>query len=501
MELDLKMQEVGCCEAARRVVVSHEETMETAIPEYCPDVARIVDTVGQLKIREKKMQGARLTISGTVRTTVLYTSEESAGLRSLTLSVQFSCTVDDERLRGCSSVCGSGRLQMVEARAVGARKIYIRALAEFEVEGILCPNRRICCDVPEDPALQVRRCQREVRLLSRVLEREFSFHQECRPGPDDGVPEDLLLDRLTLHVTGCQRLSSKLIVKGEAALSLLYRTKEQRLDCCDLLLPFSQVVDGAELPEQAEYCPEVWVQDSDVRLIRMDDGVGFGVSARIGLVLKVYEQILLDYVEDLYSTADEVKTQRHCSELTTPLPPEILRQETVQTLEFGQREAFACITALECGGVTVAQELDGTVLRTELHLQLLYLDESGTPVSTQRTAELEIHTPLHPEAARAVCAPVIVHNGPQRCEIRIPVDFFLYRTELTRLDSVSAAELLPAEGGERPSVVLRRTEKGESLWEIAKAYRTAPAVIESANHLEQGAPLSEGMLLIPRVRT
>ena len=134
-------------------------------------------------------------------------------------------------------------------------------------------------------------------------------------------------------------------------------------------------------------------------------------------------------------------------------------------------------------------------------VKILYLDESGTPVSTQRTAELEIHTPLHPEAARAVCAPVIVHHGPQRCEIRIPVDFFLYRTELTRLDSVSAAELLPAEGGERPSVVLRRTEKGESLWEIAKVYRTAPAVIESANHLEQGAPLSEGMLLIPRVRT
>ena len=70
----------------------------------------------------------------------------------------------------------------------------------------------------------------DLRLLSRVLEREFSFHQECRPGPDDGVPEDLLLDRLTLRVTGCQRLSSKLIVKGEAALSLLYRTKEQLLD-------------------------------------------------------------------------------------------------------------------------------------------------------------------------------------------------------------------------------------------------------------------------------
>ena len=31
MELTLKLQEIECCETFHRVVVSHEETMETAI--------------------------------------------------------------------------------------------------------------------------------------------------------------------------------------------------------------------------------------------------------------------------------------------------------------------------------------------------------------------------------------------------------------------------------------------------------------------------------------
>ena len=82
MELELKFTEVTGCEPVGDLVTTQEESMETAIPEYCPDMARIVDTVGQLRLREKHLTGQQLTVSGSVVLTVLYTSEESTGLRS-----------------------------------------------------------------------------------------------------------------------------------------------------------------------------------------------------------------------------------------------------------------------------------------------------------------------------------------------------------------------------------------------------------------------------------
>ena len=57
------------------------------------------------------------------------------------------------------------------------------------------------------------------------------------------------------------------------------------------------------------------------------------------------------------------------------------------------------------------------------------------------------------------------------------------------------------EKGERPSVLLRRIEKGERLWDVAKACRADPRMIEKANHLEPDSPLPECLLLIPRIRT
>ena len=87
MELVLQFTDLTCWEKTGHAVVSHEETMETAIAEYCPDMTRIVSACGQLYIREKTASEERATVSGTVRVTVLYTSEESAGLRSLAVSV------------------------------------------------------------------------------------------------------------------------------------------------------------------------------------------------------------------------------------------------------------------------------------------------------------------------------------------------------------------------------------------------------------------------------
>ena len=62
MELELKFAELACCEPVGDLVTTQEESMETAIPEYCPDIARIVDTVGQLRLREKHPAGQQLTV-------------------------------------------------------------------------------------------------------------------------------------------------------------------------------------------------------------------------------------------------------------------------------------------------------------------------------------------------------------------------------------------------------------------------------------------------------
>ena len=498
MELELKMQDVACCERTQCMVFSHEEALETAIPEYCPDVNRIVDAVGQLKIREKKLSGGRLTITGMVKVIVLYTSEESAGLRSLVLPVPFTCATEDMRLQDCRSICVCGRLLLAEGRIVTARKLYVRTMIEFEVEGIRDAGYHICCGVPEDEGLQARQETVQLCALSDVLERTFPIHHEFLPTSGCGVPEDLLLERTSVCATGCQRMGHKLIVKGEVCVSVLYRNREQAPECCDVQLPFSQILDASHLPETGEYQADAWAEESDVRLVHAEGGVGFGLTARLGVLVRVYEKRELRYISDLYSTRGEMLLQEKCEMICADQPAQSWRREMTEQLEFGRENPFACVSGVECGAVSITNEGERTVLRTNLRVKILHLDESGAPASTERMMEATVQLPFMPDSARAQCAPIEMNMGRSSCEMRIPVDFFTRQSQTMRVETITAAAHAETERKEMPSLVLRRIEKQDTLWDIAKTYRADPDAICRVNGLESGMPLPQGMLLIPK---
>ena len=50
MECGLQWKDITCWEDASRLTLTHEETLETAIADYCPDMGRVVETAGLFKI-------------------------------------------------------------------------------------------------------------------------------------------------------------------------------------------------------------------------------------------------------------------------------------------------------------------------------------------------------------------------------------------------------------------------------------------------------------------
>ena len=501
MDLGLKWQETACFEGLGRAAVTHEESLETAIPEYCPDMNRIVDAVGQLQIREKEAAGGIITVSGMVRVRVLYSSEESAGLRSLEVSVPFRCTQEDGKLAACQVLRAEGRLLLTEARAVSARKLYVRVLPEITVTGYGQVKRRLCRDVEPEESLAVRRREVQLRLLSAVAEKSFQFSQETMLEDGREAPEEVLTDRLSLQITDWQNVGTKLLVRGEVRLSVLYRGEQQGLCVHEAALPFSQILDGIEAADDAECVIEARTMDSEVRALRTEGGSGFGLSIQAALFVRQWRQEKLTLIEDLYSTRCAAAVQRETIRFGGErlLPP--VQQEALQRLEFGQGQTpFVYLTELDCGPVSQAAEGDHTSLHTVLRMKLLYLDESGSPVSAERSAEVNAPVDVTPDAAFALCGQPERQMVAGGCQLRLPVVFRMVNREETQLDAVCGAELNEEqEEGQVPSLVLRRMAPDETLWDVAKQYRTREELIRSANHLEEGQR-PDGMLLIPRSR-
>lgn len=499
MELGLHFTELTCCEQTGRLVMSHEETMETAIAEYCPDMTRIVSVCGQLQIRERTALEGRVTATGTVRVTVLYTSEESAGLRSLTLPVPFSCTAEDETLASSQLLWATGRLLLAEAQAVTARKLYVRVLPEVTLTGYTRAQCRFCSGTEEDPALRVRRRDHDISLLDTAAERSFSVAQET---PEvSPAPEDLLLYRLCPRLTSCRLVGSKLVVKGELALSALYRGQDQQLHTYETELPVSQILDGADLPEEGELSGILCLTGGEVRVLRSDSGGGFSISAELRLLLRAYRTVRCSCVEDLYSIRRPVQLHQETVAVPVGRPCRSLREESIQHLDFGGSRPFFFITDTDCTPAAVTEEGGQTALRTTIHTRLLYLDEADAPAVTERTEEImvPVQGPVQSVSCTLAGPPDVRFTG-SGCDVRQVAEFLIGDMQADQMRTVAAVELLDGEEQEKiPSLVLRRLLPEETLWDVAKQYRTDEELLRTVNHLEEGET-PDKMLLIPRVR-
>lgn len=472
--------------------------METAIAEYCPDMTRIVTACGQLYIREKTASEERVTVSGTVRVTVLYTSEESTGLRSLTVSVPFSCAAEDRELASAQLIWATGRLLLVEAQAVTARKLYIRLLPEVTMTGYIRAVRRICSGTEENAALRVRCRDHVCSLLDTVVERDITVTQEVQVSP---VPEELLLYRLYPRLTSCRTVGNKLVVKGEAALSALYRGQDQQLHTYDTELPLSQILDGGGLPEDGEYAVWLCLTGGEARVLRSDNGGGLSVTVELRLLLCAYRTERCTCVEDLYSIRQPVRLEQETVTLPAAHPDRILREETVEHLDFGGNKPFFCITDTDCANAAVTTEAGQTALRTTVRTRLLYLDENDSPAVTERASEVVLPVKEMVQGLRCcLSGGPGVQLGAGGCDVRQVVEFLTEDAQQEPLVTVCGGELLePEEQGQTPSLVLRRLLPGETLWDAAKQYRTDEALLRAVNRLE-GEELPDKMLLIPRVR-
>ena len=83
MELELKKETLCFYEFSTAATAVHEEATETIVPDYCPDIARIIDSDGKVFLRGKDIQGDKAIVTGSVKVTVLFTPEVRMGFAIL----------------------------------------------------------------------------------------------------------------------------------------------------------------------------------------------------------------------------------------------------------------------------------------------------------------------------------------------------------------------------------------------------------------------------------
>ena len=508
MELELHQEHHAFCEALPTLGGAQEETAETVIPDYCPDIARIVDAQGALYLRSREVTDGRVTVSGVVKANVLYIADGAQGVKSFEYTLPFEQTLDGRLPEGANETTLDGRLDALDVRLVNPRKLFTRAALTVSVAPYRSAMLVTCGELGESAAYHIQtRCeQREASLIEAIREKDFTFTDEFTVPGTKGAVRELLRSRVCLRGTETRVIGSKVALKGVACVELLYRTDDDALAQTATELPFSQILEGLD-GEGFEASATLRMTGAEVRAgsdSAPDDERTVSVRVYCSASVLLRRTVSVCCITDLYSTTHELTADLR--ELTLSCAPtQTLRELTVrETLETGTDAADVLCTDVSFGPVSVLRDGDTASLRASATIRALYRDGSGALLAAERRVELTAPTdapqPCHASvrplcAGEITCAPTA--GG---LEVRFPAVFVLESACTTCRPCLTAlrAEEESVRGEARPSLILRALEAGEALWDVAKRYRTSVEEILAANELAEEAAAAVGeLLLIP----
>lgn len=511
MELELKKTSLDAYETGGELTLTQEETAETIVPDYCPDIARIIKTDGKVYLHSRELRDGKAEVSGTIRVTVLYTPDGEGGIRTLEFAMPFTVESDSRSLPGCLYLTAETEPEFLETRMLNPRKVFTHCKLVTHITGYQKAPLSFCTDTEAEEALCVekRQEQQHAILLTHIAEKDFTFTEEMNLSPGREGAAELLTSQVCNAVTETKIVGSKLIFKGVFSVTLLYRTADGK--CCSTTgeLPFSQIMEVEGAAEGAAATLHLQLTGTDLQIDGDDaEGRQIAVTLYFHATALLREERDLILLSDLYSTAYDVAYEAAPLALTSFCETMSRRQTVREVLEIGVVAESILSLSVFCGAVSVSREGESTVLRTGATVRALYLDEGGVPLVAERCIDVSCQLELPEDCkvtARAVCAEEVQGSlGDRGIEVRFPVDFRVEAASRVKrvciasakLDTDSAKDLAGA-----PSLVLRCLGKQETAWDLAKKYNTTIGTILSANQLETEEDIPrEKLLLIPRKR-
>jgi hypothetical protein len=466
------------CTAQKQCLV----TAESVVPDTLPDVGRIVWVQSGLLLKSKELRPEGLSLAGELWASVLYLREGLDGLESLRLTKPFRLDFDTPQPDPEAPPELSWRIDRTEARALNPRKIQ----ASFAVSARLrCYERSVLAvgaALPEPEAgLHLLEKKMEVLALTGVWEKRFSLREQLPVPAGRPCPARLIGEELRFEELQAEQVGSRTVLKGRLQLRVTGLDERGLPQSLPFTLPFSQLLDTGER-DWARY--RLRIEPCSCYLNWTEGAAGErSLDAEIHAVAQfcVWSQVQTQFVTDGYSTRMPCRIEGEERSFLRRLERESLRLQAETSLPMPDDGT----ELLAAQGFWEPLEASREGSSQTLNLDLLLRTKEGGLDCARRILRLEGEAlPEGTEAPEMRESLLDLRAEEGKLSLRCESEGTFLREERQTLFCVTGLSLDEEQGKEMspaPELYLVRRREGESLWDLAKAFRSSPEAIAACN--------------------
>lgn len=470
------------------------------VPDVKSDIVRVLQVEAETFLCDKTVEDGRVTLSGKVNVTVLYTPEEGERLCAIKGSFEFCEVIKRSEFESGMKIHAVCDAEKVTYRLINSRKVGIEATVIINVQ--VFGEESIEC-IGEITGGEAECLYSNICFNTAGFFREMTFAmEECLSLPD-GRPEplEILKGNAVITQKEYKALTGKVVVKGKGILNVLYLAKTGETEHFEWEMPFTEVVDIPEIAEDA-LC-DITYEVGDLKLSCDENGVNVRFDVTCGI--RAEEIGELSALCDCYFTdCDALVEYTDVDVRETVARPRysVVLKEIISKKE-GMPDIAGVYSAVAKPVIESVTPANGKILVCgKVIIYVLYTtDDVRMPVcsmSCEVPFEYTIDCGELSEGCDILLKGECEHIGSIICsgdsvEVRCGISIYgrvVKKKKQRFIKEVKKGDYLCRETG----MLVYFAQKGDNIWDVAKKYHIPQKCVRDAMEGKEG--INEGMKLI-----
>ncbi|HCC34100.1 MAG TPA: hypothetical protein DEQ02_00075 [Ruminococcaceae bacterium] len=512
MEYKLTQQDVYINDVVFDESVEQPIDTEFSLPDYCPDVARVLKCRINPRIGSRSINGGILTVEGTAYINLIYVDEEKGDIRSHEHSVGFTRNFEVPGEYDNAQPIVRAKMEYCNCRPINQRKISVHGALSLRLKVCARRKKEIITDV-DGEGIEVLRGEVPASSTLSTAEKYLLISDELDIGPSQQGIRYLLRGDARAIALDCKVVSNKVIVKGELLVSAFYCGDEDGgTDNLDTSLPISQIIDIDGVNEKCTCSASIDVVSLDLkpRTGLNGEARSMAISSKLLIMIKAYCENDVPVIYDIYSTQFESSNEKYeipFEKKVGSVNENYLCKKTIDLPE----KAMDSVADLWCDSAVegVRQENNQVVISGTVMICILGKDKDDLPSYFESPVAYEYRYNLDSVPEKVSCDPEVVAANAtytllptNEIEVRVELDIkaeILSRTGVSALVGTNIHEDKPKEK-DAAALIIYYADADETVWDIARAHNTSAEQVMNLNTLQSSGKLgAKKMLMIPTV--
>ncbi len=481
---------------------------DCVVPDIKPDILNTISTTGTVCIYKKEVLDGKVKLEGTINTYVIYIADnENAEIRSINTNVDFSNTIDVENAREGMILEENCKLKLIECRVLNGRKINIKAVIDVDLKVSSNENMEFVRQISDINDVQLLNEQMQINsLLGNGNTVAYAKDTLMIDDVDDLA--EIMKVNVDIKNKDTKISYNKVLVKADANVKIMYLTADGRVNSISNLIPIMGFIDVPNITDDNLCDVSYEVKNLIIKPNSVEEHSVY-VEIEIAVNCNVYETKELNIIQDLYSpTTNLVYKQKMIQAMSqkTILKDMCPIRETQFVSEIGNGKIYDVDIACTTLNRNVLK--DKIMYDGELELKFAFAREdnklniktinlpfnynmecNGVNSNSQVDTQMEINSQDF----------VVLPDGS--IDIKIDVDFVANVSNTRNINVIEQIDVEENRNFERFSVVIYFVKPGDTLWKIAKEFKSTVSNIAKLNDIENENNINVGeQLFIPMFR-